>query len=527
MTMPSHRASILLRCFALLAVVVGAWAAKGVVTRLAADDPQAAGAQAAASAPAVKPASPAAQPAAPVEDDELDKLLADTIDQVERNYVKQIDRRTLIEAAVEGMVRKLDPYSAYISPQEIDRFRSNLDNEFGGIGIQVSSENGVVEVISPMAGTPAYRAGIQSGDRITHIAGKPIVDVAGDEVIKRLQGPVGSLAVFSIMRPSFAEPRQIAVTREVIHVETVVGDRRRDDETWNFYYDEARQIGYIRLSAFSRDTAAELQQALADLQRAGLKSLILDLRFNPGGLLSSAIEVSDLFLRDGVIVSTEGRNVPRQSWSARDEGTFGDVPMVVLVNRYSASASEIVSAALQDNHRATIVGERTWGKGSVQNVIELEGGRSALKLTTAVYRRPNGHNIHRFPDAKETDEWGVTPDDGFLIKLPDAELAALAADRRQRDVVRPHAARTNALRAPEPDEGAELAVRDANSEAKPNEDAGATKPSSPAASNPSAESPSPATSPNSTSSATGPFTDRQLQRAVELLTSKPSLPRRP
>ena len=166
-----------------------------------------------------------------------------------------------------------------------------------------------------------------------------------------------------------------------------------------------------------------------------MRGLILDLRFNPGGLLTSAVEVSDLFISEGRIVSTKGRNTEERVWDAVKPGTFEGFPMVVLVNRYSASASEIVAACLQDHDRAVIVGERTWGKGSVQNVVELEEGKSALKLTTATYTRPNGHNIHRFPDAKDSDEWGVKPNLGYEVKLNIDEMNDLITDRRHRDLV--------------------------------------------------------------------------------------------
>ena len=169
-----------------------------------------------------------------------------------------------------------------------------------------------------------------------------------------------------------------------------------------------------------------------------MRGLILDLRFNPGGLLNSAIEVSNLFISSGRIVSTKGRNTPERVWDAHKNGAFEGFPMVVLVNRYSASASEIVSACLQDHKRAVIMGERTWGKGSVQNVIELEDGRSALKLTTAAYCRPSGKNIHRFPDSKESDQWGVMPDPGYDLRLSDREMSSLLSDRQRRDVLHPH-----------------------------------------------------------------------------------------
>jgi carboxyl-terminal processing protease len=190
------------------------------------------------------------------------------------------------------------------------------------------------------------------------------------------------------------------------------------------------------LTHFSRHSADELQAALGDLRSAGMKALVLDLRTNPGGLLSQATEVADLFVEKGTIVSTKGRNSRERVWTAKKEGTFSGFPMAVLVSRFSASASEIVSACLQDHKRAVIVGERTWGKGSVQNVIELEDGGSALKLTTASYHRPSGKNIHRFPDAKKTDEYGVMPDDGFKVPFSDAEMDQYLKYRHGRDVLR-------------------------------------------------------------------------------------------
>jgi carboxyl-terminal processing protease len=236
------------------------------------------------------------------------------------------------------------------------------------------------------------------------------------------------------------EKETVSVKREKIHVETVLGDRRGDDGHWDVFLDPAERIGYLRVTAFSRDTAAELKTALKKLHDGKVRGLILDLRFNPGGLLTTAVEVSDLFLAEGRIVSTKGRNSPERVWNAKKPPKFADVPLVVLVNRYSASASEIVAACLQDHHRAGVVGERTWGKGSVQNVIEMEEGRSAIKLTTAAYLRPSGKNIHRFPDAKETDEWGVTPDKGYVLKLDNDELYRLLDYRRDRDILRTNGA---------------------------------------------------------------------------------------
>ncbi len=368
---------------------------------------------------------------------ELQKLLVDTLDQVERSYVKDISRRELVEAAIRGLLRELDPYSDYIDPEELKQFQSTVDAEFGGIGIQISIEAGLLKVMSPLVGTPAYRAGLIAGDQIVEIDGKSTANITVDEAVRRLKGEPGTNVTLTIIHPGKTARQLVTLKREVIHIETVLGDHRKPDDSWDFMLDKAHGIGYIRLTGFSRDTAGELEKALEELKREKFHALVLDLRFNPGGLLTSAIEISDLFISSGRIVSTKGRNSQERVWEARKEGTFEGFPLVILVNRYTASASEIVSACLQDHKRAVIMGERTWGKGSVQNVIPLEEQRSALKLTTASYRRPSGHNIHRFPDAKEGDEWGVMPNKDYELKLNDGELYALIEDRRDRDMFSP------------------------------------------------------------------------------------------
>lgn len=368
-------------------------------------------------------------------DYELYKIFADTLDQIERNYVKDISRRELMEAAIKGALEKLDPYSNYINPDEISRFRTSVEHQFGGIGIQIGMEDGQLKVISPLLGTPAYRAGLESGDVILEIDGKSTEGIQIDEAVKLLKGEPDTKVTLVVRHAGEREKSTISVTREIVHVETVLGDSRKSDDTWDFMLDHDKHIGYIRITAFGRDTAAEVKEAVEHLQKEGLKGLIIDLRFNPGGLLSAAIEVSDLFISEGKIVSTKGRNTPERTWEAVKDGTFEGFPMVVLVNHYSASASEIFSAALQDHHRAVVIGERTWGKGSVQNVIELEEGKSALKLTTAGYHRPSGKNIHRYPEAKESDEWGVMPDKGYEVKMDGSQTARLIEYRRRRDIL--------------------------------------------------------------------------------------------
>ena len=370
-------------------------------------------------------------------DYELYKILVDTIDQVERNYVTEVSRRELIEAAIRGVMSKLDPYSAYIGRGDLDRLRTNVESEFGGIGIQIDDRDGRLRILSPIYGTPAYRAGLLAGDRVLEIDGKSTDGLTHGEAIEKLRGNEGTSVTLTVVHAGQDAKETVALKREKIHVDTAIGDRRKPDGSWEFMLDAKRHVGYVRLTAFSRDTAGELQRVLSQLQTEKVRGLIVDLRFNPGGLLGSAVEVSNLFVSEGRIVSVQGRNSPERSWDAHKEGVFEGFPMAVLVNRYSASASEIVAACLQDHKRAIIVGERTWGKGSVQNVVELEDGHSALKLTTATYLRPSGKNIHRFPNAKDTDEWGVMPDKGFEFELKDGEMERLIEDRRAHDILPP------------------------------------------------------------------------------------------
>ena len=368
---------------------------------------------------------------------ELMSLFVETFQQIESNYVRDVDRRELMEAAIQGMLSHLDQYSNYIPPQDVSRFNQMVEQEFGGIGITVNARQGQLIVVSPLPGTPAYRAGIRAGDIIVEVEGKSTDGITLSEAVGKLQGPVGRPVKLRIQHPEEgSEPEDVELIRELIKAPTVLGNSYNDKDQWEFMYDTERRIGYIRLSHFSRYTADELKAAIDSLVERDVQGLILDLRFNPGGLLEAAIEIADMFLEKGTIVSVRGRNVPERSWSAKKSGTYPQFPIAVLVNNYSASASEVLSACLQDNHRAVVIGERTWGKGSVQNVIRMEGGDSALKLTTASYHRPSGVNIHRFPDMTPKDQWGVTPDEGFVIPYDRRQWAAWDRDRKRRDVLR-------------------------------------------------------------------------------------------
>jgi carboxyl-terminal processing protease len=289
--------------------------------------------------------------------------------------------------------------------------------------------------MTPLPGTPAYKAGVRAGDVILSINGKSTEGFKTQDAVEMLKGKPGEEVKITVLHLGKEETEEIPIVRDVIQLATVRGDHYLEDGHWDYMADPENKIGYIRLTNFSRRSADELREALETLKAQGMKGLIFDLRFNPGGLLSQATEISDMFVESGKIVSTKGKNTPEREWTATKEGTYSGFPMAVLVNRYSASASEIVSACLQDHERAEVIGERTWGKGSVQNVIQLENGESALKLTTASYHRPSGKNIHRFPDAKEEDEWGVMPKADFLVKFSDEELEQYHDFRAEKDIL--------------------------------------------------------------------------------------------
>ena len=379
-------------------------------------------------------------------DYDLVRLFVDVLDEVERKYVRELDddaKRKLVEDMVNGGLERLDPHSAYINPKKFRQFTKESRGKFGGIGIQVSTDrqSGVLTVISPLVGTPAYEAGILAGDLILKIDGRSTENMPIAEAVDLIQGDPGQKLTLNVLHEGTKEPVDVDLTRAMIHVQSVLGDVRRSDspEDWDFMLDKENKIAYIRLMTFSETAADELRKAVTQLQSDGVRGVILDLRLNPGGLLKEAVEVSDLFLPEGRIVSTRGRNGQEETYDAQEKGTLlmpaSDYPMVVLINKYSASASEIVAAALQDHKRAVIIGERSYGKGSVQNVIRMENGASALKLTTASYWRPSGKNIHRFPDSKDGDEWGVKPNDGFDIAMKDEERLAYVIYRRERDII--------------------------------------------------------------------------------------------
>jgi carboxyl-terminal processing protease len=378
------------------------------------------------------------------------RILVDVMDQISRRYIEPVPPEQLFQGAVGGMVNQLDdPYSAFIPPQDLGKLNEELDSEFGGVGMEVriDPETNQLTVTCPLVGTPAHEKGILPGDRILRIDGRSTQGLSLDDAVGLMRGKPGEPVVLTILREGAEEPVEIELVRARIRVDTVLGDRRLADGTWDFFLDGHEGVGYVRVNKFSTETAGELRAALERLVERGMKGLILDLRDDPGGLLRSAVDVCDLFIESGVIVTTRGRDaVVRDRYEARARDTFRGFPMAVIVNRHSASASEIVAACLQDHGRAVIVGERTWGKGTVQEVIDLLDDAGALRLTTAGYWRPSGRNIHRPAHGKgsaEADDWGVEPDEGYRVSVEGDALVAMRLFRQRRDIYRRPASDNN------------------------------------------------------------------------------------
>ena len=315
------------------------------------------------------------------------------LSRVEQDYVTPIDERTAMEAAINGMLASLDPHSSYMNADEYRDMQVQTRGAYGGLGLEVTVDDGVVRVVSPIDDTPAARAGVQAGDYLTAINGQSIVGLALNDAVQRMRGDPGSTITITLAREG-ADPRDVTLTREIINVRSVIGRVEGGD------------IGVIRISTFNERTDALLQDALHQIRaQAGghLRGVVLDLRNNPGGLLDQAIDVSDAFLDGGEVVSTRGRHPEDiQRYNARRGDDLQGIPMAVLVNGASASAAEIVAGALQDRNRALVVGTTSFGKGSVQTVIPLQGGRDgALRLTTSRYYTPSGRSIQGE---------GITPD---------------------------------------------------------------------------------------------------------------------
>ena len=311
------------------------------------------------------------------------KTFNEVFDMVKKNYVEEIDSSVLMQGAINGMIKSLDPHSTYMTPELYKELEVETQGRFGGIGIEITLLKDILTVVSPIEDTPAFTAGVKSGDQIIKIDGKSTKDISIMEAVKKLRGAENTKVTITIMRENMAKPKDFVLTRAIIQVKSVK-EKTFDDN-----------IGYIRIASFHERTADDVRKALRDIDKKvrPMKGLVLDLRNDPGGLLIQAIEVSDMFLKAGVIVSTRGRTKTMETKAiAKNDSNEITCPIVVLVNEGTASAAEIVAGALQDNGRALIIGTKTFGKASVQTVIPLEDG-SALKLTTARYYTPKGRSI--------------------------------------------------------------------------------------------------------------------------------------
>lgn len=376
--------------------------------------------------------------------------LAEAMNLIDDHYVDPVDNRELFEGAMIGMLDRLDPYSSYTNPKDYKRFNEGMSQQFYGIGImvEINPDTKRLTVMNPLPDSPAQKAGIVPGDVILKIRGydpdqkKELLidttDMTLEKSVQLMRGEIeGSEVVIVIQHADGSEPRELTLKRAKIPLESVRGDTRSTTGQWDFHLEEDRRIGLLRVSTFGELTTQEFRKALESFSApdSEIQALIIDLRSNPGGLLNAAKDMVDMFLDDGVIVTTRGRGGVTTSAYSAEPGVLLNrkVPIVILVDRFSASASEIVAAALQDHHRAVICGERTWGKGTVQNVAELEGGRSAVRLTTATYWRPSEKNIHKKRDAKDEDDWGVRPDEGLLVELTDEQREQVNQQRTQRD----------------------------------------------------------------------------------------------
>lgn len=364
-----------------------------------------------------------------------------TLAQIKDRYLYEgdIDERKLFEGAMSGLVDELDdPYSGFEGSDRTKRFREQLGQQFGGIGVEITidRETKLLKVMSPIVGSPAYEQGMMAGDLILKINDRETNGITTSEGSELIKGKPGDVVRLTVLHPGAKEPVEIDIKRAIINVASVLGDRRLPDGRWDFTLEADPSIGYIRISQFGEKTVDELEKALEQCREKNVRGLVLDIRDNGGGLLTAANGVCDQFIKQGTIVEIRERNdVVREKYEATGAAKYADLPLVVLINGNSASASEIVAACLQDNHRAVLIGTRTFGKGTVQTPIELEGGRSLLRLTIASYWRPSGKNIHRKPKAKEGEEWGVYPSPGFEVKLDDKAELALLEYRRERDVV--------------------------------------------------------------------------------------------
>jgi len=355
----------------------------------------------------------------------------------------QLPKEVLINEFADGAFTELDQFSNMIWPSEVEEFNKTTQGEFGGVGIQIQNDDeGNLKVVSPVEDTPAYKLGVKAGDIITKINGKGAKNITTTQAVKVITGAPGTDVTLTIRSVVDGTEKDYTIRREKINVASVKGWKRVNGTTqWDYFIDQQQKIAYLRLTNFTKHSSTELNMALAEIKAGGARGVILDMRYNPGGLLMSAVEISDKFLGDGTIVSTradrDNAAQPPQSVEASAKSDDCQLPMIVMVNQYSASASEIVAGALKDHHRATLVGERTFGKGSVQMLFPLAQRTSYLKLTTSHYYLPSGRCIHR---EENSTTWGVDPD--VVIEMTPKQMTEAIEARQDQEVIRDGASPT-------------------------------------------------------------------------------------
>ena len=359
-------------------------------------------------------------------------VVGDAMAMIDAYYVDPVDPEDLLLSAMNGMTSGLDDHSEFIPEQDYQSFQDSIQQEFAGIGIYVEQPEPEqpVRVVTPLVGSPALEAGLLPGDQILQVNSEDVSKMNLPDVSQRLKGPVGTTVELVVSRKE--KKIDLTVRRDRIELDSVIGDHRDTTNQWVYRLKQRPEIAYLRLTGFGDRTTSEVKRILTELNN-DFDGLILDLRGNGGGLLTSAVEISDMFLDEGRIVSTRTRGGKLEDLFEATSGTLVDsrIPVSVLIDQDSASASEIVAACLQDQQRARIVGKRSYGKGTVQHILPLQYGRSALRLTVAKYYRPNGQNIHRQRDATESDQWGVFPDEGYDVNLDESTLQQLAKRWRE------------------------------------------------------------------------------------------------
>ncbi|MEM9185383.1 MAG: S41 family peptidase [Planctomycetota bacterium] len=447
----------------------------------------------------------------------------------------------LVAGAMRGMVdvlrRRGDEHSRFLRPRRAQQLRDEISGEFGGVGVQIRMGGDPPRLIvaaPPEPGLPASGGGGRRGDWTQAIAGAATADMTMDDVLEGMRGPEGDPVTLKIARGDAATPIDVELVREIIRVPSIVGDRRLSDGSWEHLLVQDKRVALLRFRSFGDQTVKELQDAVAELEGQGMRALVIDLRDNPGGTLDAGVDACDLFLPRGApIVETRGRDGRvRESFASRN-GQSISVPVAVLINRNSASASEIVAACLQDNGRAKVFGERSFGKGTVQRLEPIGAGRATLKITFASFWRPSGDDIHRRPGVSEDEPWGVQPAAGDETTLSEEQHIAYQTWRRERDVVAIDevaidevAGDTAATNGPESGDKAPWSIGNADAlgtaaEEEPkggSANAGST--AQPNADEVAEDAPSPSEAAGQSQPlAKPPFVDRPLQRAVEYLQS--------